>query len=89
MLNYIEFIKNITNKFINNISDALMHKETNNSPKEEVLNFSITRVIHNLSKKKKMMITEGKTSLSSAEVIISKSFGVLFNIRSLTQPPTR
>lgn len=52
MLNCIEFIKNITNKFINNISDALMHKETNNSPKGEVLNFSITRVIHNLSKKK-------------------------------------
>lgn len=52
MLNYIEFIKNITNKFINNTSHALMHKETNNSPKGEVLNFSITRVIHNLSKKK-------------------------------------
>lgn len=29
------------------------------------------------------------TSLSSAEVIISKSFGTRLNIRSLTHPPTR
>jgi len=29
------------------------------------------------------------TSLSSAEVSISKSFGVRFKIRSRTQPPTR
>lgn len=30
-----------------------------------------------------------KTSLSSADVTMSKSFGVLFIMRSLTQPPTR
>lgn len=38
---------------------------------------------------KKHKYTKGYTSLSSADVIMSKSLGILFKIRSRTHPPTR